>query len=154
MAINEHWSEQYEATAKMLEAEANDETPGRSVGLLNRAADDIKTLVDGLKKREAEEEERLPFSDRPRYSNSEEINVSNLPTHVEYPIGYFPKGIGPGSFDPALMYLSALAYQGGMLHEYPMKSWSVLWLLDYVDWDKVRQTHQMDFKMENDNVST
>lgn len=144
----EHWSEQYEETAKQLKAEADDATPGESVGLLNRAADDILTLVDGLKRHE----EAVPFSDGPRYESLDDLKKSNLPTHVEFPRNYFPKGIGPGSFDPQMLYLHALALQVSMIHESMQKSWMIIWLLDHIDWDKIRETHITEWPTPNEQV--
>lgn len=156
MDRNNDWWQQYEQIANKLEAEASDNAPAALdlpaplKGLLNVAADDIRTLASGLRQHEREEAERLSYSEAPRWKSLEEIKDSILPSRVEYPMGYYPGGIGPGSFDPELMYLHALACQGGMIHTIEMKSWSVLWLMDYVDWKKVMEHEENRKAMEND----
>lgn len=126
--MDDHWSEQYEETAKRLEL----------LGI-NDAADDIRVLVDGLKQYE-DENKKHDMQQAPRYLTHQDVLNSNLPQHVELPAEYFGIGVGPGSFDPQLMYLHALAVRNhafsGMV-PYETKSWVVLWLLDHVDWDKL-----------------
>lgn len=90
----------------------------------------------------------------PKYNTLDELTVSELPIHVEFPQDYFPKGIGPGSFDPQLMYLHALACQQGMIHTIEQKSWVLIWLLDHVDWDNVKHTHQTAMREELKNVQS
>ena len=53
------WWEQYDETADELDAIArNPERAGADAPLLFRAADDIRTLTDGLKQREREADQR------------------------------------------------------------------------------------------------
>jgi hypothetical protein len=128
----EHWSEQYEETAKRMELLGHHE-----------ASDDIRTLVDALKQYEHEEKERLePPLSAPRFLTTKDVLDSDyFPERVDFPKEYFPADVGPGSFDPRLLYAHALTIRassvGGMI-PYETKCWVILWLLDHVDWHRVK----------------
>lgn len=72
-----------------------------------------------------------------KYKTIEEIKNSDLPDRIEFAEEYFPEGVGPGSFDPQMLYMFALASNAGRINECVTKSWVILWLLDHVDWQKV-----------------
>lgn len=55
---------------------------------------------------------------------------------VEIPVEYFPKGVGPGSFDPRTLRLAAEAHcRHPFDHDMEVKAWVVLYLLD--SWNKI-----------------
>lgn len=123
------WVDQYDETEKELKKlveyfDSNDKLPGdlkrkEFSKLLWQAADDIKTLVDGLIRYEEEEKARRLVPDE----NGQ----------VEIPAKYLPKGVGGSSFDPAMMkmHIDALyrtIYPGN--HTMETKPWVIYYLLD------------------------
>lgn len=127
--MDKNWEEQYEDTAKRLELLGD-----------SSAAEDIRTLVsaltDCISERDSKEKKNPRWA--PRFLTPKDALDSDLPDKVEFTKEYFPLGVGPGSFDPKLMYAHALTMRassvGGIL-PYETKSWVILWLLDHVDWE-------------------
>lgn len=67
------------------------------------------------------------MSETPSVSSRPESFLGEQP---EIPAQYFPKQVGPGHWDPLVFRSYAEMCQRGLVHEFPIKSWLALWMVD------------------------